>query len=105
VVSWLVVHAWFLVTLHLLSLKHGQLLLLALVQDVHGTLSWWDSSREVGQLVQLIKILSSLEQDLLAVSHVVIWVQVGVSQDGHVLLQVSDLVVRADELLRLLLNQ
>jgi len=36
---------------------------------------------------------------------VIIRIQVGVSQDGHVLLQISDLVVEVDKFLSLLLNE
>ena len=60
---------------------------------------------EVCQLVELVEVLGSLQQDLLVVRKVVVWIQVLVPEDGHVLLQISDLIVEVDELLGLLLEQ
>lgn len=101
----LIVHSWLLAVL--LSLEHRQLLLLLLVEHVHATLRYRRhiGSGEVSQLIQLVEVLSSLKQDLLRVSHVVVGVQIGVAEDSYVLLKVSDLVVGTDELLSLLLNQ
>lgn len=92
----------------LLLLKHQQLLLLRLVQHVDTAFipsCCWYATREVSQLAQLVEVLGALQQYLLILCKVVVVVISSVLQDGHVLLQVSDLVVEIDELLGLLLDK
>jgi hypothetical protein len=109
--TWLVV--LLLVHLHeliwlLLLLEHQELLLLLFIEDVDTSIftsCCWDTAREVGQLVQLVKVLSSLKQDLLVFRQMLVWVVVCVSQNGNVLLQISDLVVQIDEFLCLLFHE
>jgi hypothetical protein len=109
--TWLV--SLLLIDLHelvwlLLLLEHQELLLLLFIQDVHASIftsCCWDTAREVGQLVQLVKVLSSLKQDLLVFRQMLVWVVVCVSQNGNVLLQISDLVVQIDEFLCLLFHE
>ena len=70
------------VTHLLLLLDHVVLELLLLVQHVHSTVfanSWGNAAGEIGKLIQLIEILGSLEQDLLIVIKVIIWVNICVS--------------------------
>jgi len=102
-----------LVNLHvllrvLLSLKHQELLLLGLIKNINSTclVGWWrNASWEVCKLVKLVKVLSSLQQNLLVLSEMIIWVQVCISQNGDVLLEVTDLIVKIDEFLGLLLDE
>lgn len=82
--------------------------MLLFVQHVHASFlagGRGNSSREVGQLIQLIKILSSLQQYLLVVVEVIVGVDVGVPQQVAVLLEVPDLIIKIYEFLSLLLDQ
>ena len=93
---------------HVLLLKHLHLLELLLVEGSGACdLAFWYgyATWEVRQLVELVEVLGSLQQDLLVVRQVVVWIQVLIPEDGHVLLQISDLIVEVDELLGLLLEQ
>jgi hypothetical protein len=81
---------------------------LLLVEDVDTAFLagwWWNTSWEVSQLVELIKVLSSLQQYLLIFSQMIIWIHVCIPQNGDILLQVPDLIIEINELLGLLLNQ
>tara|TARA_B110000285_G_C15136605_1_gene627390 strand:+ start:1124 stop:1567 length:444 start_codon:yes stop_codon:yes gene_type:complete len=92
----------------LLLLEHQELLLLLFIEDVHTTFftgCCWDTAREVGQLVQLVKVLSSLKQDFLVFRQMLVRVVVCVPQDCHVLLQISYLVVQIDKFLCLLFHE
>jgi hypothetical protein len=109
--TWLV--SLLLIDLHelvwlILLLEHQELLLLLFIQDVHASIftsCCWDTAREVGQLVQLVKVLRSLKQDLLVFRQMLVWVVVCVPQNCNVLLQISDLVVQIDEFLCLLFHE
>jgi hypothetical protein len=84
-------------------------LLKLLLVEVRGpcdlALGHWDATGEIRELIQLIKVLGSIKQDLLVVREVVIWIQILVTQDRDVLLQVTNLLIEIDEFLRLLLEQ
>lgn len=61
--------------------------------------------REVSQLVQVVEVLSALQQDLLLVVEVLTSVKTLVLQHLNIVLQLLDLIVEVDELLSLLLKQ
>lgn len=110
VVSLIVLHLlainWHLLLVLVLLLEHQQLLLLRLIQDINATLvvGWrWDALREVSELIQLVEVLSTLDQDLLIIVQVVVRVNVGVTKKITVLLEVLDLIIEVDEFLSLLL--
>ena len=63
----------------------------------------WDALREVSELIQLVEVLSTLDQDLLIIVQVVVRVNVGVTKKITVLLEVLDLIIEVDEFLSLLL--
>ena len=112
VVSLIVLHLlaidWHLLLVLVLLLEHQQLLLLRLIQDIDASLvvGWrWDALREVSELIQLVEVLSALDQDLLIVVQVVVRVNVGVTKKITVLLEVLDLIVEVDEFLSLLLDK
>lgn len=82
--------------------------MLLLVQHIHSSIFAYcrgNAAGEVCELIQLIKILGSLEQNLLIVIKVIIWVNICVPQQITVFLQVSDLVIKIYEFLSLLLHQ
>jgi hypothetical protein len=83
------------------------LLLLLLVEDVDATIAscGWNSPWEVCQLIELVEVLGTLQQDLLVIVQVVVGVDVGVTKQVAVLLKIADLVVQVDEFLGLLLNE
>ena len=96
------------VTHLLLLLDHEKLLLLLLIEDVNAAVlscSSWDSSREVSKLVELIEVLCSLQENLLIVVKIIIRINISISEKVAVLLKISYLVVKIDELLCLLLNK
>lgn len=97
---------WHLLLVLVLLLEHQQLLLLRLIQDINATIliaCWWDALREVSELIQLVEVLSTLDQDLLIIVQVVVGVNVGVTKKITVLLEVLDLIIEVNELLSLLL--
>lgn len=99
---------WHLLLVLVLLLEHQQLLLLGLIQDIDATFVvgwWWDALREVSELIQLVEVLSALDQDLLIIVQVVVGVDVGVTKKITVLLEVLDLIIEVDEFLSLLLNK
>jgi hypothetical protein len=100
----IVVHVHLIV---LLLLQHQKLLLLFLIKHVNATVfsSSWDTSREVGQLIELVEVLGSLQKDFLVIVKVVVWVDVRVAKQVAVLLKVLNLVVQVYEFLGLLLHQ
>jgi hypothetical protein len=84
------------------------LLLLSFIKDINATCFGSSSryaTREVGELVKLIEVLSSLKQNLLVFGKVVVGVQVCVSQDCNVFLKVFNLIVQIDEFLSLLFHE
>ena len=50
--------------IHILLLEHKQLLLLPIVEHVHSSLLaswWWNTPWEIGQLVELVEVLCTLQ--------------------------------------------
>lgn len=85
-----------------------QLLELSLIEaarTLNGSLRSLHLVREVSELVQVVEVFGSLQQDLLLVVEILSSVQALVLQHLHVVLQLLDLVVEVNELLRLLLEQ
>ena len=92
----------------LLLLKLIHLLLLLLIKNVHSSFfssCWRNTSWEVSQLVKLIEILSPLQKNLLIFSKMIIWIQVSISENSNILLQISDLIIKIDKFLCLLFDQ
>ena len=81
---------------------------MSFIKDVDSSIlscSRWNATWEVCKLVELIKVLSSLEENLLVLSKMIIRVEVSISENGNILLEITDLVVKVDEFLGLLLNK
>ena len=76
-------------------LQHHELGLLLLIQHVDAAIvgGGGDATWEVRKLIQLVEVLGTLEEDLLVIVQVVVGVDVCVSEQVAVLLEVSDLVV------------
>lgn len=91
----------------LLLLEHQKLLLLLLVEHVDAAISsgGGNASWEIGQLIELVEVLGPLQQDLLVIVQVIVGVDVGVTKQIAVFLQITDLVVQIYEFLGLLLNE
>ena len=68
------------------------------------SLRCWDSSGEVSKLVQLVEVLGTLQENLLVVSQVFIGVQILISENSNVFLEIPYLIVEVNELLSLLLK-
>ena len=84
------------------------MLLLLRIKDVDTPIfssSGWYATWEISKLVQLVEILGSLKQYFLIFCKMVIWIVIGVPEDGYILLQISDLIVQVDKFLSLLLEQ
>jgi len=80
---------WHISILLLLLLKHHKLLLLSLIKHINTTflIGWrWDALREISQLIQLIEILCSLEQDFLVVIQKVVWIIVCILENVTIFL-------------------
>ena len=102
----LLVHLHILIGV-LLCLEHQKLLLLGFIEDIDAsilTYRWRNATWEVCKLVKLIEVLSSLEENLLVLSQVIIWVKISVSENSNVLLKVTNLIIKVNEFLGLLLN-
>jgi hypothetical protein len=77
------------------------------IKDINSAIACrsWNTSWEIGELVQLIEVLSSLKKDFLVVVQVIVWVDVSIAEKIAILLKILDLVVEVDEFLGLLFYQ